>query len=966
MKKRLERSTSKAIGFFVMLGVLSVAVVLGASSFTATLETPVAAALSTTPNLAAHFTLDETTGTSVADSIGGPAGTLVNAPTSTTGKVNGGAARSFNGTNQYISVPDSPALQSPTTEISVAAWVYSKRNTTTETILEKPNSSGWGSYELSMDGNGIYFVVESLATGSYHYWKTTSRPSLNAWHHIAATWKKGTNPSTDAQVFVDGIAQTLMPLCPFVSAGTPCTPSQHAVTSIGYASQPLSIGRMNSTPGYYLYGSIDDVRIYNRALSSLEVGALFTGTSTPTPCPTTNDWTCTAYSACPATGGTQSRVCSLPRPDCAPSAPKPAETLNCAPPTDTTSPTDVVAVHSPKGDPLPSTNTLSNEPISIAASAKDDHLASIDIWVDGVKKVCTPIALPAISPCSVAQQYKDGPHTYYAMATDAAGNAPTKSAEGSFVVEAGAEAPSPSSRVVVDESGHGNDMKLKGTVSVVPEDFLDFGKVFKLTGKDSYLEIPDNDLWNFESGDFTIGMWVNFTTVNDGAAGTFLQNVIMAQDEGAGDKKKWIFAYGKDLLGKKALVLNVNNPGVGSLTNWASVNIAPGAWHYLSVVRKGSALAFYDNLKPVAASGTDQITFAMPDVNAPVTVGYAAESGQYLTAAISPGANKSLLGMIQGFFAPKNVNAGTTDGTTTTGFTGKVGPGSIGNCSNDGFKDAQSDIPDDPGIGPVHQYASVGPGGIAKDTAGGRDLRDYDQKGGVVPGHDSMVFTGVGFIKSDPVQHMIAPIGGSVVMLAKVNVLPGSYTTYLTISASSANNTQSYVGIHQEDRPYVLDNRTFVRDGVTVTTPSHIYISDDVIKNHPAYFMYESAYLPSLRVEVIYSDANSLPAKVRLKYPAGDVEKDIVRRIVVFRKPYGGNCSLDPAECKVGYSGDSFYELPLAVPVIVPVDLTRPPEFPTEYDLTVGGLGEITGLTVYDGASPDDINKLKERASVGL
>ena len=80
-------------------------------------------------------------------------------------------------------------------------------------------------------------------------------PSSKAWHHIV-----GKQEGTAASLYVDGVLCASGPL-----------------PAIGNAASSISIGRHDSVGCYhYFTGQIDEVRIYNRALSDTEISQLFT------------------------------------------------------------------------------------------------------------------------------------------------------------------------------------------------------------------------------------------------------------------------------------------------------------------------------------------------------------------------------------------------------------------------------------------------------------------------------------------------------------------------------------------------------------------------------------------------------------------------------------------------------------------------------------------------------------------
>lgn len=179
-------------------------------------------------------------------------GTLVGGITLTTDRF-GAANRaySFNGSNSYISVPASASLNSPTTGCTQAAWVY----------LYGTSLVGSGFNPLLMKSltteNG--FMYRMIANPDYigaafNTWNTAMSAAqatpLNQWHHVATVF----NGST-VRYFYDGA---------FIG-------TQPMVMTITADNRPLTIGA--DTPGVFeiFNGKIDDVCIYNRALSDADI-----------------------------------------------------------------------------------------------------------------------------------------------------------------------------------------------------------------------------------------------------------------------------------------------------------------------------------------------------------------------------------------------------------------------------------------------------------------------------------------------------------------------------------------------------------------------------------------------------------------------------------------------------------------------------------------------------------------------
>jgi Concanavalin A-like lectin/glucanases superfamily len=213
----------------------------------------------TTSGLVGWWKLDESSGTTAADSSGtGNTGTLNNSPTwISSGKING--ALSFNGTSQYVGVPDAASLRlaGPWT---VSAWVNLNAlppSSHVATISAKQASSGYNNYELDVNNvNGcpsLSWEVQFDSGGTTYRDCSAATINTGTWYHVAATWD-----GTTLSLYANG------------ALGSTATPGHIPNSTSG---RPLSIG---STAGSnYLNGTLDDVRVYNRALSAAEVAGLY-------------------------------------------------------------------------------------------------------------------------------------------------------------------------------------------------------------------------------------------------------------------------------------------------------------------------------------------------------------------------------------------------------------------------------------------------------------------------------------------------------------------------------------------------------------------------------------------------------------------------------------------------------------------------------------------------------------------
>ncbi|HKO38760.1 MAG TPA: LamG domain-containing protein, partial [Solirubrobacterales bacterium] len=168
-------------------------------------------------------------------------------PTSTaSGKF--GRALSFDGVNDRVDVPDAASLDL-TTGMTLEAWVRPTTNSGWRTAILKEMGSEDLAYALyASDGAKPRGEIRTTA---YNTAAGTTGLALNAWSHIASTY--------------DGKNQR------FYLNGT-----QVKVTtvtgSLPNTANPLRIGG-NILWGEYFAGLIDEVRVYNRALTAAEIAS---------------------------------------------------------------------------------------------------------------------------------------------------------------------------------------------------------------------------------------------------------------------------------------------------------------------------------------------------------------------------------------------------------------------------------------------------------------------------------------------------------------------------------------------------------------------------------------------------------------------------------------------------------------------------------------------------------------------
>ena len=208
--------------------------------------------------LVGWWKFDETNGTVAYDSSGnGNDGNLTNGPTWATGKI--GGALSFDGVDDYIEVSSRKWTLNNT--FTVSLWYFNQKD---PGAIGTPFSLGWGQgmdeILLYLNDSKIRFFIHKSG-GNY---ATRFRSSSDsAWNNIVCSGSGGITESK-VNIFLNGNSVSSN----YSTSGTPSLLSDDQ-------NRTLRIGRRNTADPYYNKGLIDDVRIYDRALSAAEVQALY-------------------------------------------------------------------------------------------------------------------------------------------------------------------------------------------------------------------------------------------------------------------------------------------------------------------------------------------------------------------------------------------------------------------------------------------------------------------------------------------------------------------------------------------------------------------------------------------------------------------------------------------------------------------------------------------------------------------
>ena len=174
----------------------------------------------------------------------------------------GGSALTFDGIDEYVNVPHNSSLNARN-ELTISAWVYFDGEYPIEysSIVTKGDNAGTSSvnnnYTLHSSGNGRFYLTATTSGGGGFQINSTNSPlSLNTWHHIAVTFSFNGTVGV-AKFYINGvfINEFSGPL-----DGT-LLPNE----------APLTIGVDFPITTEFWKGKIDEVKIWNEALSGSQV-----------------------------------------------------------------------------------------------------------------------------------------------------------------------------------------------------------------------------------------------------------------------------------------------------------------------------------------------------------------------------------------------------------------------------------------------------------------------------------------------------------------------------------------------------------------------------------------------------------------------------------------------------------------------------------------------------------------------
>jgi PKD repeat protein len=564
--------------------------------------------------LVAAYAFDEGSGSTVVDRSGnGQTGTVSGGAAWSTEGRHGGAL-SLDGVNDLVTVADSNLLDL-TTAMTIEGWV-------------KPTTSGTSFRTFVIKENGTSHVYRIYANTSVPAPRVqaaiadgirtatgTTPLAANAWSHLAATYD-----GTVLRLWVNGtqVATTLK------------------APSIATSTGAFRIGGRSVSPNEFFAGLVDDVRVYNTALTQAQIQADMNTPVAPPPPPDTEPPTAPTNLAAVGglgtvsltwTGSTDDRGVDhydVHRSPVAGFVPGPANRVgqptgtsfadsgmaagtyfykvvavdaagndsaqsneaSAAVTADTTSPT--VAISAPADE------STVFETVTITANASDNvGVAGVQFKANGVNVG----AEDATAPYSVAWDTRGGPNGDYdltAVARDAAGNT-TTSAIVDVTVSNGPTPPPPglvasyafeegTGTTLTDRSRNGHNGTISGAAWSAAGKY---GNALLFDGVDDLVSVADSNLLDLTTG-MTIEGWLRPTT-----SGTSFRTFVIKED---GSSHVYRIYANTSALAPRAQAAIAG--GVRSATGTTALPV--NVWSHVAATYDGTTLRLWVNGNEVA------------------------------------------------------------------------------------------------------------------------------------------------------------------------------------------------------------------------------------------------------------------------------------------------------------------------------------------------------------------------------
>ena len=171
----------------------------------------------------------------------------------------------FDGINDYIDTSSSTVGQLQ--EMSVSAWFKETQNAVANTALVANNGSTNKGWCIWIDGTNLRWQVAD-GSGSVSWTQTVvgsfrTYAPLGSWNHVCCTFD-----GVDSKIYINGILRETWT----------ATPTPYVVDYSGNVGN-LTIGRRSYANSGFFRGLIDEVGLFNAALTSSQIEGIYNATA---------------------------------------------------------------------------------------------------------------------------------------------------------------------------------------------------------------------------------------------------------------------------------------------------------------------------------------------------------------------------------------------------------------------------------------------------------------------------------------------------------------------------------------------------------------------------------------------------------------------------------------------------------------------------------------------------------------
>src|SRR6267143_1529407 len=167
-----------------------------------------------------------------------------------------GQAFNFDGIDDYVDAGNSASINLTGSQVTIDAWINPSADLTTESWFFGKSGDGTVRYAIEWEPGDPGVLVGRANTGAV---QANFTPPTNTWTHVAVVYDGNAETST-TKLYVNGVV---------VASGSPSS------GNLTPTSAPFVIGAFDSTHTRNFKGLVDEVELFDRALSDTEVARIF-------------------------------------------------------------------------------------------------------------------------------------------------------------------------------------------------------------------------------------------------------------------------------------------------------------------------------------------------------------------------------------------------------------------------------------------------------------------------------------------------------------------------------------------------------------------------------------------------------------------------------------------------------------------------------------------------------------------